>query len=395
MKNEFSDQFYDDKDFFNRSSDSVGIEHENEVGVAVKEQTQASKGYKNDPYGSQEEDDYLFSSSSEDENYNDDPIENSEEESEGEDLAFAESSKERLVDKIKGNLIYVFIALILIIPGAFKLYNMLFATPEMKPAQTTQNVAFDETPTISTASTSAPAVEELNSQENATRSVLDNSNPFGSGSAEKSANMPINEEKLNEEDKEIMAAKEALKKESKSEVSKETSIAANILSSSTGSSEQILDRYFAQESKVEQQLAELLGKMDDIEARLATLDDLDKRLTALENKESTPPQTSGELQQLAERMGQLEQNMNQMRQQVRKSTPAPAATGSNQPTAGASSHAAGISVEAVIPGRAWVRNQEGVLMVVEVGDEIPGVGKVTRIDAREGIVATTTQIFKQ
>jgi hypothetical protein len=56
---------------------------------------------------------------------------------------------------------------------------------------------------------------------------------------------------------------------------------------------------------------------------------------------------------------------------------------------------AGLIVEAVIPGRAWVRNQDGVLMVIEVGDEIPGVGKVTRIDAREGLVATTTQVFKQ
>ncbi|MFI4954812.1 MAG: hypothetical protein ACHP9Y_02755 [Gammaproteobacteria bacterium] len=380
MKNEFSD-VYDDKDFFSSSGDSEGLGHENEVGVAVNEHPQASAGPKDDPFASHDEEDYLFSKT-------DNEIEENEE-GESEDnsnVAFAESSKERLVDKIKGNLIYIFIALILIVPGSFKLYSMLFGSGEVTPAQTSQNVAFTETgitePAVpETPTEKTPSEVEIKSEENAVRSTLNKLNPFGGGSEEKSANMPVNEEKMNEGTK---------------ETPKQSGAVASILGGQKeGGSEQILDRYFAQESKVEQQLSELLGKMDDIEARLATIDDLDKRLTALENNKNVGTQNNDQLQQLVKRIGQLEQNMNQMRQQVRKPAPAAPAGTNNQPGASASANAAGISVEAVIPGRAWIRTQEGVLMVVEVGDEIPGVGKVTRIDAREGIVATTTQIFKQ
>jgi hypothetical protein len=404
MKNDFNSQFYDDKDFFAsvNEGESTGSElnHENEIGVAIHEDPQAASK-KDDLFGERDDDEFLFSSKKDDDLEDEEEEEDRHTEEGGEkpDLAYAESSKDRLVDKIKSNLIYVFIALILIVPGAFKLYDVLFGPGETQPTQTAQNLSFAETKekpaTITAGEKNKPAtvaaVEPKATEpkeENAVRSVFNKITSLGSGSEQTSANMPIDEGKLK-------PAEGAQKPEEKQQVS---GTAASILETNKneGGSEQILDRYFAQESKVEDQLTELLGKMDDIEARLATVDDINTRLTALEKNNNAETLPNEQLQQLVKRIGQLEQNMNQLRQQTRKAptAAAPAASSANQQgtNTGVSS---GVSVEAVIPGRAWLRTRDGVLMVVEVGDEIPGVGKVTRIDAREGVVATTTQIFKQ
>lgn len=47
-----------------------------------------------------------------------------------------------------------------------------------------------------------------------------------------------------------------------------------------------------------------------------------------------------------------------------------------------------IVVQAVIPGRAWLRDVKGRLLTVQVGDQIPGYGTVISIDAHKGIVRT-------
>ncbi len=49
-------------------------------------------------------------------------------------------------------------------------------------------------------------------------------------------------------------------------------------------------------------------------------------------------------------------------------------------------------VDAVIPGRAWLKNQNGNTVTVSKGDQIRGYGYVTLIDAEEGLVVTSSGI---
>jgi hypothetical protein len=44
------------------------------------------------------------------------------------------------------------------------------------------------------------------------------------------------------------------------------------------------------------------------------------------------------------------------------------------------------NVQAIIPGRAWLKSDNGETITVAEGDEIKGIGKVSRIDPYEGIV---------
>jgi len=47
-------------------------------------------------------------------------------------------------------------------------------------------------------------------------------------------------------------------------------------------------------------------------------------------------------------------------------------------------------VDAVIPGRAWLKGADGSTITVTVGETIPGYGKVTMINAYSGVVRTTS-----
>ncbi len=52
-----------------------------------------------------------------------------------------------------------------------------------------------------------------------------------------------------------------------------------------------------------------------------------------------------------------------------------------------------IIVDAIIPGRAWLRDGSGQLLTVSEGDELPGYGRVIDIDARVGLVRTELKTF--
>lgn len=49
-------------------------------------------------------------------------------------------------------------------------------------------------------------------------------------------------------------------------------------------------------------------------------------------------------------------------------------------------------VKAVIPGRAWLVGADGTALTVTVGDEVPGYGRVTAVDAYSGTVQTSSGI---
>ena len=44
------------------------------------------------------------------------------------------------------------------------------------------------------------------------------------------------------------------------------------------------------------------------------------------------------------------------------------------------------NVQAIIPGRAWLRSNTGDTITVAEGDELKGVGRVTKIDPYDGVV---------
>jgi hypothetical protein len=44
------------------------------------------------------------------------------------------------------------------------------------------------------------------------------------------------------------------------------------------------------------------------------------------------------------------------------------------------------SVQAIIPGRAWLKSDNGETITVAEGDIIKGIGRVTRIDPYDGVV---------
>ena len=52
-------------------------------------------------------------------------------------------------------------------------------------------------------------------------------------------------------------------------------------------------------------------------------------------------------------------------------------------------------VQAVIPGRVWLRSIGGQTMTVSVGDTLPGYGKITAIDSYSGMVKTSSGITIQ
>lgn len=49
------------------------------------------------------------------------------------------------------------------------------------------------------------------------------------------------------------------------------------------------------------------------------------------------------------------------------------------------------NVQAIIPGRAWLRSNNGDTLTVAEGDEIKGIGRVTKIDPYDGVVEINVQ----
>lgn len=377
-----------------------------------------------------------------------------------EKLAVAESTKERIIEKLRGNLIYIIIAVLIIVPGVFKLIGF-FQEPTTASMQVAKGTPFGEaaqTAPVENKQIPEDTLETLLAQqgqlpssssdfsESASPEEAVNTTPAPEEAAPEEAvtTAPVPESASSEEPANTTPVPEFAPPVSKAKPDKETvdqenddtrSMLANLFSFGDGSeeisdnipeekavsarnapsttvasipgvaatakpqtAEQILQNYAAQESKIEDQLNKLLSRMDKLEENMATVSEIEERLAAIENNNQI---VSGQQLQIVQtKLAELEQGIKQINQQAAKTITVPLANATSLPQNNMAAQpemnaAPAITVEAVIPGRAWIRNQEGVLMVVQVGDDINGVGKVTRIDAREGTVATATQIFKQ
>jgi biotin carboxyl carrier protein len=103
-----------------------------------------------------------------------------------------------------------------------------------------------------------------------------------------------------------------------------------------------------------------------------------------------------QMQSLNTRVASMESQMNQLVQaltkQTQSATQAPAVAEApvptNQPANEMSSSR--YSVQAIIPGRAWLRSDSGEAVTVAEGDTIKDLGKVTKIDPYDGVVEINT-----
>jgi hypothetical protein len=139
--------------------------------------------------------------------------------------------------------------------------------------------------------------------------------------------------------------------------------------------------------------------------------DLQKRIESLEGQVSQlTSQLAGNAQQNAanqEQIASLIKALNASQAQVDKLNAAMQAliTAANQAASGqtvgeqqsggysggtTSQASADYYVQAIIPGRAWLKNSQGQVITVGQGDAVPGYGTVTNINPQSGSVTTST-----
>ncbi|TAK74364.1 MAG: hypothetical protein EPO11_07010 [Gammaproteobacteria bacterium] len=109
-----------------------------------------------------------------------------------------------------------------------------------------------------------------------------------------------------------------------------------------------------------------------------------------------------QVQELNTRMATVESEMNQLMQVLSRvgQTPPPAAPAASAPPAATPPAQADAtsqpdvklpySVQAIIPGRAWLRADNGETVTVAEGDVIKDIGRITKIDPYDGVVEINT-----
>lgn len=98
-----------------------------------------------------------------------------------------------------------------------------------------------------------------------------------------------------------------------------------------------------------------------------------------------------QLQALNSRVAMMETQMTQMVQALtsRQSQTAMETTPAQPPVVEAAPRVA-YSVQAIIPGRAWLRSDNGETVTVAEGDMVKQLGRVTKIDPYDGVVEVST-----
>lgn len=101
-----------------------------------------------------------------------------------------------------------------------------------------------------------------------------------------------------------------------------------------------------------------------------------------------------QVQSLSTRVAEMEAQINQMVQVLtRRNNTVPAGSSMNNPVSQpprSPDVRIAYNVQAIIPGRAWLKSENGETLTVAEGDVIRDVGRVTRIDPYDGIVEINT-----
>jgi len=105
-----------------------------------------------------------------------------------------------------------------------------------------------------------------------------------------------------------------------------------------------------------------------------------------------------QLQALASKVAAIENQMNQLTQNIARPNPLlgpssnAAPTAAPAPAAAADDSAPRISynVQAIIPGRAWLKSDNGETVTVAEGDVVRDLGRISKIDPYDGVVEINT-----
>lgn len=114
----------------------------------------------------------------------------------------------------------------------------------------------------------------------------------------------------------------------------------------------------------------------------------------LSGSESQDAAMQSKVDDLTKRMGRLEASLNQISQLIQNTNKptAMASTLSSPPPSAAYSHEMKpvFTVQAIIPGRAWLKSEAGETVTVAEGDLLRNYGRITKIDPYDGIVNIDT-----
>ena len=91
----------------------------------------------------------------------------------------------------------------------------------------------------------------------------------------------------------------------------------------------------------------------------------------------------GKLDELNRRMNPMEANINKLTQAI-QSSGMPASLG--MPVAKSVGPKITYTVQAIIPGRAWLKSENGDTVTVAEGDTLKGLGRVVKINPYDGVV---------
>ncbi|MFN7098565.1 MAG: hypothetical protein ACK4PR_13580, partial [Gammaproteobacteria bacterium] len=148
-----------------------------------------------------------------------------------------------------------------------------------------------------------------------------------------------------------------------------------------------------------QQVQQLAGQNADLTKRVSDLESVVNQLnTQLTNEEQMNASNQAQIASLIKSIDSMQTQMAKLNNAMQTMVSAVTQASSNgqsgyfSPTgnSNASSNAADYYVQAIIPGRAWLKNSSGQIITVAPGDPVPGYGTVTNIDAQNGVVTTSS-----
>jgi intracellular multiplication protein IcmG len=165
--------------------------------------------------------------------------------------------------------------------------------------------------------------------------------------------------------------------------------------SSTPQDQSLLQQVTALNTASQTRLAALEGKVSDLTNVMAQLkSEHDKTAEDIKNVQKSITVLSVQTQRLNDALTLLVSAASNASPSTASnaSTRAPRATYSTDSSAPRYAPKGSYFVDAVIPGRAWLKGSKGKILTVAVGDPVPGYGVVTSINPQRGWVDTSTGI---
>jgi len=295
-----------------------------------------------------------------------------------------EGLKDKILDLLKNNILYVILVVILIVPAVMQLKRM-FASPPPKQelsydvnfqAEEGANTGATVVPPLPTVDNNQPTAPVGNENAVATQPTTMAPNQLTNAEIEKefaqpsAAPMTANNNLNNANNEDLMRA-----------LNQENVAQDEVLAKVTS-----LDDRLSKIEAMQSQISALTTGINTIQAAMTNQAELEKEVATLQNNLNSLGEGMAQLSKIVYQQGVTQQA------QARNST----ALASTPNAMGAAVQKEDFIVFATIPGRAWLRNRDGALVTIREGDMLPGYGRVTNINPIKGTVSLDSQIvFKE